>query len=110
MTDEPIVDLISSDDKLWAFLAWILAPVIPVVVLLWEEKKQRPFIRYNTLASTLWWLFYVIVGNILATSGIGFLILAAGFIAAVYWGTQAYHGQTVRLPVITDFIKKQGWA
>jgi len=28
----------------------------------------------------------------------------------VYWGFKAYQGEYVVVPVITDFVKKQGWA
>jgi hypothetical protein len=28
----------------------------------------------------------------------------------IYWGIQAYQGNYVTIPVITDFVKKQGWA
>jgi hypothetical protein len=28
----------------------------------------------------------------------------------VYCGIQAYGGKTVTVPVLTDFIKNQGWA
>jgi hypothetical protein len=28
----------------------------------------------------------------------------------VYWGIQAYNGKMVEIPVITNFVKQQGWA
>lgn len=34
---------ITDDDKLWALLGWLFWP-IAVIVLLMEEKKQRPVI------------------------------------------------------------------
>jgi len=34
---------ITADDKLWALLGWLFWP-IAVIVLLMEEKKQRPVI------------------------------------------------------------------
>lgn len=31
------------------------------------------------------------------------------FLVMIYWGIKAYQGEYVTIPVITDFIKKQGW-
>jgi uncharacterized membrane protein len=41
------------------------------------------------------------------TCGLSSLIM---WLIAVYWGYQGYQGQTVEIPVITDFVKNQGWA
>ena len=35
---------VTSDDKLWAALAYVLTPLIPIIILLMEDKKNRPFI------------------------------------------------------------------
>lgn len=46
---------ITADDRLWAALSWIpvspLFPVVSVLMLLMDEKKDRPFIRYNAVLS-----------------------------------------------------------
>lgn len=31
---------ITSDDKLWVLLAWILTPIVPVIILLIPDKKN----------------------------------------------------------------------
>jgi len=36
----------TSDDRLWVLLGYIFTPIIPIVVLLLEDKKNRPFIQY----------------------------------------------------------------
>ena len=28
----------------------------------------------------------------------------------IYWGVQAYNGKTFEIPVVTNFVKNQGWA
>jgi len=38
---------LTDDDKLWALLSWIFSPIVPIIVLLLEDKKQRKFIKYN---------------------------------------------------------------
>ncbi|MBI3168109.1 MAG: hypothetical protein HYZ22_06510, partial [Chloroflexi bacterium] len=32
------------------------------------------------------------------------------FLVMFWWAYQAYQGLDVRIPVITDFIRNQGWA
>ncbi len=35
----------TSDDRLWALLAYLFTPIVPVIILLLEDKKDRPFLR-----------------------------------------------------------------
>ncbi|MCB8983711.1 MAG: hypothetical protein H6659_07810 [Ardenticatenaceae bacterium] len=100
---------VSDDDKLWALLAYVLSPLVPVIILLMEDKKQRPFIRAHNAQALAWGLVNVVVGTILSTflCGIPSLLL---WLIGCYWGWQAYQGQMVTIPVITDFVKNQGWA
>ena len=36
---------ISSDDRLMAALAYVFSPLVPIIFLLMEDKKNRPFIK-----------------------------------------------------------------
>ena len=45
MTDQPVNPDITSDDKLWALLTYVLSPVVPIIILLMEDKKNRPFLK-----------------------------------------------------------------
>src|SRR5688572_13420930 len=40
---------VTSDDKLWALLAYIFSPLVPIIILLMEDKKNRPFIRAHNM-------------------------------------------------------------
>jgi uncharacterized membrane protein len=101
---------ITSDDKLWALLAYIFSPIIPIVILLMEDKKNRPFLKAHNVQALAWGLIYIILGTALSFIVVGFCIYPIGWILAIYWGIQAYNGKYVNIPVITDFVKKQGWA
>lgn len=103
---------ITDDDKLWALLAYVLAPLVPIIILLMEDKKNRPFIRAHNAQALVWGLVNVVIGSILSTVLIFCLGLPSLIIWAVgaYWGWQAYQGNMVTIPVITDFVKNQGWA
>jgi len=99
----------SDDDKLWVLLAYVLAPLVPVIILLMEDKKKRPFIRAHNGQALVWGLINMVVGTLLSTFLCGIPSLALWLIGC-YWGWQGYQGQLVNIPVITDFVKNQGWA
>ena len=102
----------SDDDKLWVLLAYIFTPLVPIIVLLLEDKKNRPFIKAHNAQALVWGVFNLVGGTIL--SSVLFFCLGAPSIIiwaiGVYWGWQAYQGQEVTIPFITDFVKQQGWA
>jgi len=41
---------------------------------------------------------------------IGCITGVAALVFQIIWGIKAYNGEYVNIPVITDFVKKQGWA
>jgi len=103
MSQEPMSAGITDDDKLWAALGYFL-PLLAIVALVMEDKKNRPYIKFNAIQS----LVASVVLSILSTVTCGFG--AVLFLVMLYWAYQAYQGQNVTIPVITDFIKNQGWA
>jgi len=112
MTDQPVNQDVTSDDKLWALLAYVLSPVVPIIILLMEDKKNRPFIKAHNVQALVFGLAYIILGSIIAalTLGFGSCLIPLLWILSIYWGIQAYQGKYVTIPVLTDFCKKQGWA
>ncbi len=103
MTEQPINSDVTSDDKLWALLSWLIWPVA-LVMLLMEDKKSRPFIKYNAVLA----LAFAVVLYILGTITVGTLF-AVGAIIALVLAIKAYQGEWVQVPLLTDFVKKQGW-
>lgn len=103
MSQAPMSPDLTSDDKLWAMLSYVF-PVIAIVVLFMEDKKNRPYIKFNAVQS----LVATVVLSILATVtfGCGSIL----FLVLFWWGYQAYQGQDVKIPMISDFIRNQGWA
>jgi uncharacterized membrane protein len=94
---------ITQDDKLWSLLSWLFWPVA-VVMLLMDDKKARPFIKYNAVLS----LAYAVPMYVLGTITVGCL-LAIGAIYAIVLAVKAYQGEWVTVPMLSDFCKKQGW-
>jgi len=98
----------SDDDKMWALLAYVFSPLVPIIIFLLEDKKNRPFIKTHNAQALVWGLLSVLIGSVSAPlCGIPGLAM---WIVAIYWGWQAYQGQDVTIPVISDFVKGQGWA
>lgn len=112
MTEEPIYaepdGEITSDDKLWAALAYFFSPIVPIIILLMEDKKDRPFIKaHNVQALILGVLLSIVLPFI------GALTLGCGFVIGLimwFWAYKAYQGEYINVPVVTDFVKNQGWA
>lgn len=102
---------VTSDDKLWAALAYVFSPVVPIILMLMEDKKNRPFIKaHNAQALVAGVALYLILTIVsVVTCGIGAILFVLWFVM-LYWAYQAYQGKEITIPVITDLCKKQGWA
>jgi uncharacterized membrane protein len=109
MSEQPFNPEVTSDDKLWALLAYVLSPIVPIIILLMEDKKNRPFLRAHNAQALAWGLLNVVVVSLFSwvLCGIPTLIV---WVISLLWGLKAYKGEYVNIPVITDFCKKQGWA
>lgn len=105
---------VTSDDKLWAALAYALSPIVPIILLLMENKKNRPFIKANNMQALVVGLANFIIGIILGITVI--LACLAPIVALVIWiyqlylAYQAYQGKTPVIPLVSDFCKNQGWS
>ncbi|MBK8987940.1 MAG: hypothetical protein IPM39_18040 [Chloroflexi bacterium] len=99
---------VTSDDKLWALLAYVLSPLVPIIIMVMEDKKGRPFLRAHNGQALAWGLLTVVVG--MFTSFLCGIPAFLMWLLGCYWGWQAYQGQMVTIPVITGFVKNQGWA
>jgi uncharacterized membrane protein len=111
---------ITSDDKLWAALGYPIFP-IALIMLLMDEKKNRPFIKFHAVQALalnvgIWVveILLAILSAILAavTFGIGGLISC---IAPIVWllliwpAVLAYQGKYFEVPVVTKFLRDQHW-
>lgn len=100
---------ITSDDKLWVLLTYIFTPIIPIIILLMEEKKNRAFIKAHNAQALVLGVISWVIGIALGWTCILALIPVAIFIYCIYLGIQGYNGKYNVIPVITNFCKNQGW-
>jgi uncharacterized membrane protein len=110
MSQQPIDPNVTSDDKLWAALGYPI-PLVPIIVLLMEEKKSRPFIKFHAVQAlvfnvALWILIFVISA---VTLGFGAICAPLFWLVTLWPAYESYQGKYLELPVITNFIKNQGW-
>lgn len=101
---------ITSDDKLWSLLSYIIPILVPIILLLMEDKKNRPFIKAHAIQALIWGIVYSIISGILSFVIVGACLGIICYGISIYWGIKAYQGEYVNIPVITNFCKKQGWA
>lgn len=98
---------INSDDRLWGALSYFT--IIAIIMLLMEDKKSRPFIKFHAVQA----IAFAVVLAILSLV-IGFIPFV-GCITPFFWliliwpAIGAYQGKYVEVPVVTNFIRGQGW-
>ena len=113
---------ITENDRLMALLAYIFGVIVPIIILVSEGMKNRPFQRYHAIQSLGLWvatLIYSVVACIvyflLTTITFGILglclwiIFLLPLVPVILYGIKAYQGEWVVIPVVTDFVKGQGW-
>jgi uncharacterized membrane protein len=116
----------TDNDRLMAALAYASQVVIPVLVpaimLLAEESKERPFQKFHAVQS-LGFLVAAIVYEVLAaiiycgltavTSGclgcVLWIIFLVPVLPALYYAYQAYQGWYFKIPFLTDFLVQSKW-
>lgn len=102
---------VTSDDKLWTLLAYIFSPIVPIIILLMADKKDRPFIKAHNFQALIWGVFGWVVSAILTpVAFIGCVVGIAYLVITIIWAIKANKGEYINIPVITNFVKKQGWA
>jgi uncharacterized membrane protein len=109
MTEEVNLNDVNDQDRLMAALAWII-PILAIVMLLVEDMKNRPFQKYHAVNSLAFSVVFFVVMTIISaiTLGFGSCLFVLWFVV-IYWAIKAYQGEWVVVPVLTDFVKKQGW-
>ena len=65
---------ITSDDKLWVLLAYIFSPLVPILIMLMEDKKNRPFIRYHAIQALILNLAIYVLMTVLTVSVVGAIV------------------------------------
>jgi uncharacterized membrane protein len=103
---------VTSDDRLWALLAYLLSPLVPVLIMLLEDKKSRPFLKAHNMQALILGIAEYIVVAILSAISFGILGCIVGIavlVINIMYGMKANKGEVFEIPVITNFVRQQGW-
>ena len=102
---------INDNDKLMVALAYVFTPLVPIIILLVDSMKIRPFQKYHAVQSLgLGVVVYVLATIISAvTFGFGCLCIWVFFIPQLYYAYVGYQGNYFEIPMLTNFMVQQGW-
>lgn len=117
----------TNDDRIMAALAYasqLLIPlVLPIIILISETSKQRPFQRYHAVQSiavavviyalelVLFVMAGMAAGTIILALCLCFILPAmiALWLLPLYYAMLAYNGKRFRIRGLTQFLEDQRW-
>jgi uncharacterized membrane protein len=116
----------NENDRLMAALAYasqIIIPVIvPLIMLLSETSKSRPFQRFHAVQSLgflvamfIYEIVAAIVYTVLTIVSLGclglilWILFFLPIIPALYYAYLAYQGKRFDIPVVSNFMREQKW-
>lgn len=100
---------LTSNDKLLAAVSYPI-PLVGIIILLSEAMKSKPFMKFHAVQSIALGLVVFVVASILGVTVILACLAPLVWLVTFYPAWKAYQGEMVELPVLTQFIKNQGWA
>jgi uncharacterized membrane protein len=108
MAQQSMSSDITSDDKLWSALGYPIFP-IAIVMLLMEDKKKRPFIKFHAVQALAINVVVWVVGVILGFLVVGVCADPIMWLLLIWPAVLAYQGKMFDIPVIGKFIRGQHW-
>ena len=106
-----------------AYVSQVVLPVlVPAIMLLAEESKERPFQKFHAVQSLGFLVAAIIYEVLAAIVYCGLAVLTNGCLACVLWviflipalpalyyAYQAYQGLYFKIPLLTDFLVQSQW-
>jgi uncharacterized membrane protein len=102
---------ITDNDKLMAALSYPIPIVVSIVILLSETNKARPFQKFHAVQALAFWVALAVIGIVITivTLGIGGICFPVIWLVSLWPAYKSYQGEYMEMPVVTDFIRNQGW-
>ena len=98
--DTPVTKTgLTTEDKQWALISYLVPPLTGLMILFIEDKAKRPFLMRHALLS----IALGAIGTVL------FCVYPLVWFYCIYLGIMAYQGRAMTVPVLSDWIEKQGW-
>ncbi len=107
---------ITDNDKLMAALSYPIA-IVALIILLSESNKERPFQKFHAVQALALnvaaFVVMAVLCLVLSLTVVGTCLLVIPALAflgyTLYLAYKAYQGEYIEIPVVTDFVKQQGW-
>ena len=99
---------INDQDKLMAALSYPIF-IVALIILLVEDMKNRPFQKYHAVQALAVNVVIIVLSIVLGWTVILACVPLLLWLVTFYWAFKAYQGEYFEIPVITNFIKGQGW-
>jgi uncharacterized membrane protein len=101
---------VTENDKLMAALSYPI-PIVAIVILISETNKVRPFQKFHAVQALAFWIALTVIGVVLTivTFGFGAVCFPVAWLVSLWPAYEAYQGKFMQMPLITDFIRNQGW-
>ncbi len=90
-------------------LAYILSPIVPIIILLMPDKKDRPFLKVHNGQALVLGIVEWVINFLLSFVVIGCVTSIITLIVNIWLGIRANKGEVFEIPVITNFVRQQGW-
>jgi uncharacterized protein len=100
---------VTSDDRLWAMLTYILTPIVPIIIMLMPDKKDRPFLKAHNSQALVLGVIEWVINFLLSFVVIGCITSVITLAVNIWLGIKANRGETIEIPVISNFVRQQGW-
>lgn len=109
VADKGNVNDITDNDKLMAALCYPIGVIMSVVILVSESMKDRPFQKFHAVQALVYWVVAIVISVVLSFVVVGCFIGPLAWLFSLWVAYKAYEGEYYELPIIADFIRKQGW-
>lgn len=109
ITPTPVQD-VTSDDRIWVILCFLFTPILSIITLFIDDKKNRPFVKYHFIPALILGVVEIIAISILSFIPFVGLFTWLVWIINVFYAVKANNGTNIDIPFITEFSKKQGWS
>jgi uncharacterized membrane protein len=104
---------VSDNDKMLAGLAYLIPAIISIILLLSEDTKKKPFLRYHAMQSlglaVVLAAFEVLLSLVTAVICFAAVLYLLPLVPMIYYGVMAFQGKTFEIPYLTALMKQNHW-
>jgi uncharacterized membrane protein len=104
---------VSDNDRILAGLAYLIPFIVSLILLLNEDTKNKPFLRYHAVQSlglaVVSAVFEVLLSIIAAVICFAVVFYLLPLVPMIYYGVMAFQGKTFEIPYLTAFMKQNHW-